>query len=166
MNIIFRRRTIRKFTDQLVEKEKLRLLLEAAVMAPSAGNQQSWQFVLVTSRLILDELSEATPNAKPLLQAQAAIVVVGDLRKETREGFWVQDCSNASMNILLEATELGLGSVWIGVYPREDRVANVSDILDLPEYTVPLSMIGIGYPDEVKEKPFRFKEDLVHYDRW
>ena len=166
MNIIFKRRTIRKFLNQEVEPEKLKQLIEAAVMAPSAGNQQPWQFIVVSSREILNKLSQATPNAKPLLEASAAIIVVGDLERETRQGFWVQDCSAATMNILLQATALDLGSVWIGVYPREERMANVTAILNLPVYAIPLCMIGIGYPAEQKETPNRFNEEIIHYDTW
>ncbi|MHC1707020.1 MAG: nitroreductase family protein [Bacteroidales bacterium] len=166
MNAIYHRRTIRKFKKQPVENEKLKQLLEAAVMAPSAGNQQPWQFILITAREVLDQLSEATPNAKALKEAQAAIVVIGDLERETRQGFWVQDCTAATMNILLQAYESGLGSVWIGVYPREDRVQNVSAILGLPLYAIPLNIIGIGYPDEIKEQAVRFNEEIIHYDHW
>ena len=166
MKLIFRRRTIRKYTSLQVEPEKLKLLLEAAVMAPSAGNQQDWQFVVVTQRETLDKLSDATPNAKPLLSATAAIIVIGDMEKETRTGFWVQDCSAATMNILLQATEIGLGSVWVGVYPREERIENVSRILILPAYAIPLCIIGLGYPDEVKETPVRPLDDIVHYEKW
>lgn len=165
-NPIFDRRSIRKFTDQSVEKEKLDHLVEAAMLAPSAGNQQPWQFVVVNERMVLDELIESGPYTSALKTAQAAIIVCCDMERVTREGFWVQDCSLASQNILLEAVNLGLGSVWIGCYPREDRMANVSRALNLPVYAIPLNIIAIGYPAETKERPDRFDPARIHYNRW
>jgi nitroreductase len=165
-NPIFDRRSIRKYTTQAVEIEKLEQLVAAAMFAPSAGNQQPWQFVVVNDRIVLDELVLSGPYTSALTTAQAAIIVCCDMERVTRGGFEIQDCSLASQNIMLEAYNLGLGSVWIGCYPREDRVANVSRILNLPVYAIPLNIIAIGYPDEQKERPDRIDPARIHYNRW
>jgi nitroreductase len=165
-NPIFDRRSIRKFTSEKIEQETLDHLVEAAMFAPSAGNQQPWQFVVVTDRVILDELILSGPYTAALKSATAAIIVCCDMERVTREGFWIQDCSLASQNILLEAFNAGLGSVWIGCYPREDRVANVSRTLMLPTYIVPLNILALGYPDEKKERPDRFDPARIHYNIW
>jgi len=165
-NPIFDRRSIRKFSSRAVEKESLDHLVEAAMFAPSAGNQQPWQFVVVNDRQVLDELIASGPYTSALKTAQAAIIVCCDMERVTREGFWIQDCSLASHNILLEAFNLGLGTVWIGCYPREDRMENVSQTLHLPVYAVPLNIIAIGYPDEQKERPDRNDPARIHYNRW
>lgn len=165
-NPIFDRRSIRKYTSQTVEKEKLEHLVAAAMFAPSAGNQQPWQFVVINERKVLDDLVLSGPYTSALGSAQAAIIVCCDMERVTREGFEIQDCSLASQNIMLEAHNLGLGSVWIGCYPREERIANVSRILNLPVYAIPLNIIAIGYPDEIKERPDRIDPARIHYNRW
>ncbi|MEI6576194.1 MAG: nitroreductase family protein [Bacteroidota bacterium] len=165
-NPVFDRRSIRKYTSQQIEKEQLDLLVGAAMFAPSAGNQQPWQFVIVDKRDVLDELILSGPYTSALKTAQAAIIVCADMERVTREGFWIQDCSMAGHNIMLEAYNLGLGSVWIGCYPREDRMANVARTLRLPSFAIPLTIIAIGYPDETKERPDRIDPARIHYNSW
>ncbi|MCX6270064.1 MAG: nitroreductase family protein [Bacteroidetes bacterium] len=166
MSIIFQRRSIRKYTNQTVEEEKLHSLLSAGMSAPSAANQRPWQFILMKDRNNLDELSYAGPYSGMLKEAMAAIVVCGDLTLETRKGMWVQDCSAAAQNILLHCVELGLGSVWVGVYPREERMNYVIKALGLPAHIIPLCIIPIGYPAEQKETPDRYDADRVHPEKW
>lgn len=163
---ILTRRSIREYTDQFVSAETIRRLLTAAMHAPSAGNQQPWQFVALTDRDMLDALAEALPYGKMLRQAPLAIVVCGDLRMETNKGYWVQDCSAATQNVLLAAHAMGLGAVWLGVYPDEGRVAALSSLLSLPRGLVPLSAISIGYPAEKPLQVDRYQEERVHRNRW
>ncbi|SUY62556.1 nitroreductase [Clostridium sporogenes] len=101
-----------------------------------------------------------------LLEADVAIVVCGDKSKELVDDFWVQDCSAATENILIEAQDKGLGAVWLGVYPIKERVDGIKEILNLPEGITPLSVIPIGYPDEKKEPADRSNKERVHYDKW
>ncbi len=161
---IFARRSIRKYTDKPVSKEDIQTLLEAAMAAPSASNRKPWQFVVVTERETLDRLAEGHPHGKMLADATLGISVCGDLTEMER--FWVQDCSAATENLLLAATALGLGAVWLGVYPRDERIATVRDILDLPEYITPLNLIAIGHPAEEKEPRTQYDEARVHWGRW
>ena len=161
---IFARRSIRKYTAEPVSEADIRTLLEAAMAAPSASNRKPWQFVVVTERQMLDALAEIHPHGKMLFEATLCIAVCGDLTEMER--FWVQDCSAATENLLLAATALGLGAVWLGVYPREERVAAVRQVLGLPETIVSLNLISIGHPAEEREPRTQYDETRVHRERW
>jgi len=158
LEVIHNRKSVRHFTDQAVSEEQIKLLLRAGMAAPSAVNRQPWAFYVVTKRETLDALGEQLPYAKMLRQAQAAIVVCGDMEKAgnlKEQGYWVQDCSAATQNILLAAESIGLGAVWTAAYPYEDRTKVVVEILNLPEKHIPLNVIPIGYAtgeDKPKDK--------------
>lgn len=164
VHTIFSRRSIRKYTDEPVSAEDVQMLLEAAMAAPSASNRKPWRFVVVTRRETLDALAEAHPHGKMLFQAPLCISVCGDLTEVER--YWVQDCSAATENLLLAATALELGAVWLGVYPREERIAAVRQILRLPERITPLNLVSIGHPAEEKEPRTQYDEACVHWERW
>jgi nitroreductase len=164
MDVILKRRSIRKFTEQSVEKEKLILLLEAAMAAPTAMNAQPWEFVVITDEEVMDRFRNTLMFAK--MNAPAAICVLGSSRRQKNkagEKFWVQDCSAATENILLAATALGLGSVWIGIHPVTLFKRQVSEILNLPEGVTPLNLIYIGYPAEEKEPRTQYEDERVHW---
>lgn len=166
MEEIFKRRSIRKYQAREVEADKVEKLLKAAAAAPSAGNEQPWHFVVIRDRERLDRLAEIHPYAKMLKEAPLAIAVCADLSKQRHEGFWVQDCAAATENILLEAVSLGLGSVWMGCYPAEDREKAVSDYLKVPAGFKTLSLVAVGYADQEKSEVDRLSDDLVHYEEW
>lgn len=166
MKEIFERRSIRKYMDKEVEEEKIQKLLAAAVAAPSAGNEQPWHFIVIKDRERLDQLAEIHPYAKMLKEAPLAIAVCADLDQQRHQGFWVQDCSAATQNILLEAVSLELGAVWIGCYPAEDREKAISEYLDVPENVKTLSLISIGYPAEEKGEVDRLSDDIIHQEKW
>ena len=163
---ILTRRSIRAYTDQPISEELIHKLLVAAMSAPSAGNGQPWQFVVITERAVLDALSDLLPFGKMLKQAPLAITVCGDTKGSARESYWVQDCSAATENLLLAAHALGLGGVWLGVHPREDRVAGVRKILGIPEQVTPLCVLAIGCPAEPSGPVDRYRAERVHRDRW
>ncbi len=166
MKAILTRRSIRKYTAQPVSEETIRELLEAAMSAPSAGNQQPWEFVVINDRKILDEIPQVHPYAQMCRQAPVAILVCGDLQREAHKGFWVQDCSAATENLLIAVNEKGLGAVWVGVYPREDRVEGLRKLIQLPEHIIPFALIPIGYPAEKKPPGNRFDSARVHNNKW
>lgn len=166
VNAIFQRRSIRKYTGEHVSREMVKQLLEAAMAAPSAGNQQPWEFVVVRDKEVLQKLTEVSPYTKMLKEADLAIVVCGDEAKEKHKGYWVQDCSAATENILIMAAHLGLGAVWCGIYPVDERVIGVKNILGLPQSVIPLGIIAVGHPAEHKEPANRYDESKIHYDRW
>ena len=121
MDNILSRRSIRKFLDKPVSDEHITSILRAAMSAPSAGNGQPWEFIVIKNKDILMQVPELHPYAKMAAEAPISIVVCCDTSKKPREGFWMQDLSAASQNILLAANSLGLGSVWCGIYPNEER---------------------------------------------
>ena len=160
------RRSIRQYTPQRVSDEQIRQLLVAAMSAPSAGNQQPWHFVVLTERRALDTLADALPFGKMLLSAPLGIVVCAETAGLPNPGYWVQDCSAATENLLLAAHALGLGGVWIGVYPVEERVAGLRKLLGLPPHVVPLNAVAIGYPVQPGGTVDRFQEARVHREQW
>ena len=166
MNAILNRKSIRKYKDTKVSDEIVEELLRAGMQAPSAGNEQPWEFIVLRNKEVMAKITEVHPYSRMLLNTDVAIVVCGDESKEIFKGFWVQDCSAATENILLAAEEKGLGAVWLGVYPVEDRVEGIKKILNLPDSVIPLSIIPIGYPDEQREAADRFNETRIHHDRW
>jgi nitroreductase len=161
---IFARRSIRRYSAELVNEKDVKTMLEAAMAAPSASNRKPWHFIAVTDRQILDNLARAHPYGKMLLEAPLCIAVCGD--KTISPGYWVQDCSAATENLLLAATALGLGAVWLGVHPREERVNPIRKVLNIPENIVPLNLISIGHPAEKKEPRTQFDELRVHLEHW
>jgi nitroreductase len=163
---ILSRRSVRHFTDEPVDKPLLEVLIRAGMAAPSARNIQPWLFIGITNRNTLDQLAEGLPYAKMLYKAPSAVVVCGDTNKtpaDSPEGYWVQDCSAATQNILLAAEALGLGAVWTGVFPRPERVRVVRDVLELPGVIIPLNVIPIGYPEGVDRPKDKFRQENI---RW
>jgi nitroreductase len=166
LDAIAARRSIRKYTDRPVPDDVVSQLLKAAMAAPSAGNEQAWQFIVIRDRALLDAIPKFHPYSAMLKYASVAILVCGDLTLEKYKGYWVQDCAAATQNLLLAATTMGLGAVWTGVYPAEDRVAGMRKLLNLPEHVIPLSLVPVGYPAEQPAKADRFNPERVHKDRW
>lgn len=166
MDTILSRRSIRKYTSQPVSEEIIKELLEAAMSAPSAGNQQPWHFVVINDRHVLDDVPTVHPYSQMMKEASAAILVCADLQLDKHKGYWVQDCSAATENILIAAQAKGLGAVWLGVYPREDRVNGLKKLLNIPENVIPLSLIPVGHPAEHKPPANRFNSSRVHYNSW
>ena len=166
LKAILTRRSIRKYINKNIPGDYYEIMLNAAMHAPSARNRQPWHFIIVSDREILKSLSEVNTSWKMLENASGAIVVCGDTELEETESFLIQDCSAATQNILLAAHELGLGSVWLGVHPREDRLLPLIDILHIPKNILPVSMIAIGRPDESREIPDRYNVERIHHDSW
>ncbi len=160
------RRSIRRYTHDPVPDAVVAEILRAAMSAPSAGNQQPWQFVIVTDRGLREQIPTFHPYAQMVREAPVAILVCGDLRRESFEGYWVQDCSAAAQNILLAAHAQGLGAVWVGVYPKQERVKRFQALLELPPQVIPLALIPLGVPAERVPPADRFDPSRIHYDRW
>lgn len=169
LETIMTRTSIRKYADRPVEKEKIEAMLRAGMAAPTAVNKQPWHFVVVNDRAKLNELAAANPRAKMLQTAPLAIVVCGDMNKAMQgkgQAYWIQDCSAATENILLAAHAQGLGAVWTGVYPMEDRIQPLSKTLKLPETVIPLCTIVIGYPAEQPKPKDKWKPENVSYNEF
>ncbi|MHA2358597.1 MAG: nitroreductase family protein [Candidatus Heimdallarchaeaceae archaeon] len=166
MDNILTRRSIRKYQNKPVSEEDITSILRAAMSAPSAGNRQTWEFIVIKDREILDQINEIHRYAKMVLEAPIAIVVCCDQTQDLRKTFWIQDCSAASQNILLAAHALGLGAVWCGIYPDEDVVKDFQDLLEMPRDVIPISLIPIGHPAEKKEPSDRYHEEKIHHNYW
>jgi nitroreductase len=132
--------------------------------APSSSNLKPWHYIVVTDRATLDNLAQVHPHGKMLFDAPLCIAVCGD--SSVSAGYWVQDCSAATENLLLAAVALGLGAVWLGVHPKHERVKAIRTILGIPDQVVPLNLISIGYPAEEKEARTQFDSARVHSERW
>lgn len=166
IDIILRRRSIRNYTAEPVDEAVEMQLLRAAMYAPSAGNQQPWQFILVKDRAVLEAIPKAHPHAAMAASAAGAVVVCSNPEAAKHAVMWPQDCAAATQNILLAAEALELGAVWLGVYPREDRMAAVGKLFRLPDGIVPFSIVAYGHPAEKPDFPERFDESRIHRDRW
>lgn len=166
IDCLLNRRSIRKFSGAPVSREILNRLLEAGMYAPSARNYQPWHFVLITKKHLREKVCDFHPYASMLPEAAAGILVCGDLGIEPNEAYINQNCAAATQNILLAAFAQGLGSVWLGLYPREDRVEGARKLFGLPQHILPVSLIALGYPAEEKEKPDRFKAARIHLNHW
>jgi nitroreductase len=166
MEGILTRRSVRSFTDAPVSEDLIADLLRAAMAAPSAGNQQPWQFVVVRDPAVRNVIAGANPYGGSARQSPVVVVVCGDLSREQRPDFWVQDCAAATQNLLLAAHAAGLGAVWCGTYPREERMGPIKAALGLPEHVLPFSVVPIGYPAERPAPVDRYDTGRVHFDRW
>jgi nitroreductase len=160
------RRSIRKYTNKQIPQELINKLLKAAMYAPSAMNYQPWHFIVFDTNESLTTIHELLSHADMLAEAACGILVCGDLELERNIDFIVQNCSAATQNILLEAHELGLGAVWVGVFPEKQTMQNIKRSFGLPESIVPISLVPIGYPNENPGTDERFKPDKVHYNSW
>ena len=166
MSIINERQSIRKFNGDKVDPNLIPQLLEAAMAAPSSKNYQPWQFVVLDSKDLVEEFAAVHQGWKALGNADKHILVCGDFEKDKRETHILMACSAASQNILLKCTELGLGSVWMGLYPDPTRTQFTKERLGLPEHILPISLISIGHYDAAKPKKRAYKEEIVHYNGW
>ena len=166
LECLLTRRSIREYTDEPVSEELVEKLLQAAMMAPSARNQQPWHFVVIDDRQLLEKVPEFHPNGAMAAKAPLSILVCGDLTAEISKGYWPIDCAAAVENMLLAAHALGLGAVWTGVYPREPRMNGFRQLLNLPDHIIPHTLVVIGHPAEQPEQPNRFKPERIHRNGW
>lgn len=162
MSLIMKRKSIRQYTEKQISNEDILTMLKSGMQAPSATNQQPWEFVVIKNRNTLDELSKVSRGAWMLAQAPLCIHVFmrDGLNKPDMAP---QDLGACVENIMLEATNLGLGSCWIGVFPEEDRVTKIKELLQIKNGT-PFANIAIGYPKNEEDVKVRFDESRIHYE--
>ncbi len=167
-NAIMTRSSVRSYTSQPIEQERIEQLLRAGMAAPTAGNRQPWEFIVITEKTVLDRFAEIIPGAHMAAKSQLAIVVLGTPTKALMPDYWVQDCSAATENILLAAHGMGLGAVWCGAYPNNDqnRVGQMSQLLALPEGTYALNVVVVGYPDSEPTIKDKWDATKVHYNTY
>lgn len=163
---IMTRRSVRDFRSDPVGDEEIEKLLRAGMQAPSSKNERPWHFVVIDDPEVLHQIPEFHRNAQMLKYAPLAILICSDRKLESKRATWIQDCAAATENILLAAHGLGLGGVWLGVFPDADRVHGMQDLLGLPSDVRPVSMVAIGYPALKPEPVSRFDRKRVHLNRW
>lgn len=166
MEAIATRRSIRNYSDIEVTAEHIDQLIRAAMMAPSAGNQQPWHFLVVRDREKLAAIPRFHPHAAMLKKAQVAVVICGDPEGKRWPDFWVQDCSAATQNMLLAARDLGLGTVWTGVYPVEERMAGMRTLFEIPSHIIPFAVVPVGWPTSEFSVQDRYAPTLIHHESW
>ena len=166
LETILARRSVRRYTSQPVADSDITELLTAAMAAPSAGNQQPWHFIVIKDHASLERIPSIHPHAHMAAAAPLAILACADESLERHTGFWVQDLSAAVQNLLLAACAKGLGSVWVGIYPREERVAAFRKMFSVPESITPFALIPIGYAADEGEPKNRYNNERVHYEQW
>jgi Nitroreductase len=164
---IISRRSIRNYTGEKVEEEIITSIIRAGMYAPSANNRRPWHFVVIDDRSLMKRIMDVHPYSLMLAEASHAIVVCGDKKLENGPGYYKLDCSAASQNMLLAAHSKGLGAVWLGVEPRDERIKAISNILGLPSHIVPVSIISIGMPAKYPSSvPERFDEKKIRRNNW
>lgn len=166
MSLIFKRHSVRRFRDEKVSDEKIENLLKAGMQAPSSCNAQPWEFIVVSEAEDKKAISEMHKFAKPARNASHLIITVGNLNEAKVIGMIEQDLGACNENILLQATHEGLGAVWLGFHPIEDRTLKLKEYLEIPDYCIPFSVICVGYPLDEGKVTLRYDESKVHFDRY
>ena len=165
---ILERRSCRSYTDRQVSDEIIQTLLRAGMVAPSARNSQPWEFLVLRDATLKAAVSAVGTYWGMLKDAPLGIVVLANLKdySATHRDYFVQDCAAATENILLAAHAMGLGGVWLGLYPNEERIKGVTALCGLPDEVIPVTLVSIGYPAKMPHPHTTFHEDKVHYDRY
>ena len=168
MGIIESRRSIRNFQEKKIPKEVLLRIVKAGMHAPNAYGKRSWEFLVLTEKENIIKAAKVNHNAAPALDAAAIIIPLYCQSKEGKmSDWWVEDMSACTQNILLKIEEEGLGGVWLGIYPREDRVQYLCENFHIPSGVIPFSMIALGYAKEKGDGGFEDREDAqIHLERY
>ena len=166
LKAIINRRSIRRYSGADVAENEVEILLKAAMYAPSAANKRPWHFVVFRRMETIDEIVAEHPNAVMLREASVGILVCWDEKLQHDSGYGPVDCAAATQNILLAAHGLGLGAVWVGIYPRDHRIEALQRIFELPGHIKPFSVVSVGHPAEKKPVPDRFDRKRIHSEKW
>lgn len=167
LEAIYNRRSCRNYTDEPVTEEEIEILLRAAFSAPTAVNGQPWEFIVINENEILDKIRDKLKFAG--YKAPLAIVVCGNSKiglKGQDKDLWICDCSAAIENMLLAATDIGLGTVWIGIFPIESNMNTLRKILDIPEHVKPLGMVYVGHATYPSEGRCRYNEKAIYWQKY
>ena len=155
MSIVFKRHSVRKFKKDSVDHDLIENLLKAGMQAPSSCNSQPWEFIVVSRPEDKLAISRMHRFAKPAADASHLIITLGNLNEAKVIGMIEQDLGACNENILLQATHEGLGAVWLGFHPIEDRTLKLKEYLDIPDYCIPFSVICVGWPEREGEVKLR-----------
>lgn len=163
---IFSRYSCRKFSEKPVTDEQLTTITKAGMCAPTARNERPWEFLIIRSEEGRKKIAEASPYAESCLNAQAVIVALADSRRISKNSpWWIQDMSACVENMLIEITELGLGGVWLGLYPRQERGKAIAEAFGLESELIPFAAVPVGYPDTKDIKKERFEPERIRWEQ-
>lgn len=165
-SIIFKRRSIRRFLDKPVEQEKIERILKAGMQAPSAHNNQRWEFIVVSDQNKKNEVAQMSPYSGMVAKAPLSIIVLGKHDDESLNPWFAQDLGACTENILLQIAQEGLGGCWMGFYPDAERVNKLSKCFNVPDNILPFCVIALGYSED--ENRFIDRSDMtkVHYNTY
>ncbi len=165
---LFARRSVRKYQDKPIPAALIQDVLEAGMAAPSAQAKDPWEILVIQKSEMLAQMASGLPNGPMLAEAAVGFVICGDLERAHGQllSYLQQDASACIENMLLALSMLGLGGVWIGVHPREERMAHLRELFQLPEHILPLGIIAAGYPLDIPEPRTRFTAERVHFGKW
>ncbi len=165
---IFKRKTVRDFTDKPVSKETIEELIKAGMAAPTAVNSQPWEFIVVTDKNMMKEFAQSLQFSRMLDTATAAIIVCTDPQKSKDKdlNYAVIDATLASENILIAAESVGLGGAWVAIYPKNTVVDYMRKTLNIPESIIPLNVIPLGFPVGNEKPKNKFNQNVIHYEKW
>ena len=166
MKAILERCSIRKYTNQTIEKDKIQKILAAGFSAPSARDEEPWEVIVVENKKTLKDMSQLTPYAGMLANAPLGMVICSNTTHHLNVDYDLQDCAALTQNMLVEAKHLGIGSCWLGGYPNQDRLENIQKYFQLPEHIQPLWMISFGYPDETPAPKNKWDESKIHWEKF
>lgn len=167
LDLLFIRRSIRKFTDEKVPEDLIKVILSAGMAAPSAGNEQPWEFIVVDDKEKMIKVTGVHPFAAMLKSASHAIITCANpVKFKYPVEYWIQDCSAATQNMLLAIAGLGLGACWLGTFPAIERIEGVRKIFGIPEEIIPVTMIALGYPAEERSPKKGYFEEMVHWNKY
>lgn len=167
MDSILKRVSVRNFLDKAIDEEKLRNILQAGMQAPSAHNYMPWEFLVVTDKKASAEIAKMSPYSRPAESAPVNIVLLANMKAVEKEDlWWQQDMSACAENILLQSVEEGLGGVWLGFYPEQERCEKIRKYFSLPENIIPFAVISIGYPEKAVQPKEKCNWNKVHYNKY
>ena len=180
LEVIKARTSIRSFTGEKLTEEQINTLLDAAMSAPTDANIQPWRFIVITDDVIKSGLYTGEKHKHMVETAGAVIIVCGQTTRMARphgaaedadpvempNRYWFEDCSAATENLLLAATALDLGAVWLSCYPVDRIVNRIRAYLDIPENVTPLAIVPVGYPAENPEPKDKWNPENIHYNKW
>lgn len=162
--------SVRQYSDQPITDKALHTILEAGMSGPTAVNARPWSFIVVRDRDMLNRMADGNGRAaEPLRKAALGILICGDLERAFKAApdYWVVDGSIAAQNMILAANALGIGSVWLGTWPQQNKIDAQKALFDLPEHIIPHSIIAFGYPKEdIHKEKLLYEADRVHFDKW
>ena len=162
---IMTRRSIRTWTSEPVTEGERKIILEAAMNAPSTADARPWHFVTMDDPAVIQQFTELG-GTEMLAESTYMVLVCGDASKEVYPGFWPQDCSCAAQNMQLAAHDIGIGCVWIAIYPIGERVETCRKVLDIPEHITPFALLAMGVPNEVLPPEKRYDAERLHHNGW